>query len=140
MLALLFASLLGRPLAPPPRLHRPPPPPLPRLLAASQSKVSGGIKSSRLPLPFPPSTAVAGAQAGRIGRRRRLAYPSPVSQSKGRRRGQICPWPLPFSLFPKESLPLSNHFAKETPSFIIFQNKLFHHINLILNKPLPFPE
>jgi hypothetical protein len=55
-------------------------------------------------------------------------------------KGYFALKPLPFSLFPKESLPLSNHFAKETPSFIIFQNKPFHHINLILNKPLPFPE
>ena len=45
------------------------------------------------------------------------------------------PWPVSF-LF--KNPPLFSLFAKETPSFIIFQNKSFPHINISLNKPLTF--
>ena len=61
----------------------------------------------------PAGLAVAGA----------LPPPPLFPSRKEGGEGRFALGPLPFSLFPKESLPLSNHFAKETQSFIIFQNK-----------------
>ena len=51
------------------------------------------------------------------------------------KNAQSPPGLLPFYL---RTLPLLCLFAKESLPFILFQNKPFPHINIILNKPLAF--
>ena len=87
---------------------------------------------------FPHSRAALAPWAAGPGRRQWATPPSPVLRSGGRRGGQKCPKPpglLPFYL---RTLPLLCLFAKESLPFILFQNKPFPHINIILNKPLTF--
>ena len=122
----------------PPR--SPPPAAVAKLPRATSARAAAGNQLPVQPSPFSPTPrAPTSSQAAGPG-------PSPAcrppplfcGEREGRRKGNFAQKPLPFSLFLKEPSH-SLTFLQNKPSLLLyFKNKPFHHISLILNKPLPF--
>ena len=85
---------------------------------------------------FPSAVEPQGHRPGAAGD---ASSPSPVSVAGERKKRALLPLtPCPSFYLLKSPPTLSSIFAKETLSFIIFQNKPFHQINKIPNISLPF--